>query len=215
MTAREEILTKVRSALPVQASNPQVSRARIARRYSRTGKLDSEACLHLFIEGLVDYDTEILQVEDAVELASAIAEALGRAHEQSALVAPAFPASWLPAGFTFKTDIDLPISEIEGVEAVITTCEAAVALTGTIVMVHGGAQGRRILTLLPDHHICIVRRDQVFELLPEALHAIASSVSGLITTISGPSATADIEMTRIRGVHGPRRLTAILYGPSR
>jgi len=77
--------------------------------------------------------------------------------------------------------------------------------------VHEGAQARRVLTLLPDHHICLVRRDQVFELLPEALAAIAAKSTSAITTISGPSATSDIEMTRIRGVHGPRRLTVILY----
>ncbi len=77
---------------------------------------------------------------------------------------------------------------------------------------HEGAQGRRALTLLPDHHICLVRRDQVFELIPEALAAIAAKGALPITTISGPSATSDIEMTRIRGVHGPRRLTVILYG---
>ncbi|MEO6802993.1 MAG: LUD domain-containing protein, partial [Granulicella sp.] len=83
---------------------------------------------------------------------------------------------------------------------------------GTIFLVHGGAQGRRATTLLPDHHICIVRRDQVYELIPETLAVLGAKSTHPITSISGPSATADIEMTRIRGVHGPRRLTGILYG---
>jgi L-lactate dehydrogenase complex protein LldG len=101
---------------------------------------------------------------------------------------------------------------MNGIPAVITTCEAAAASTGTIFLVHHGAQGRRAITLLPDHHICLLHRAQVYELIPQALAAISAHRAESITTISGPSATSDIEMTRIRGVHGPRRLTVILYG---
>jgi len=190
MNAREEILASIRNALEVQASDPAGSHARIAQDYNRIGKLDHEARLEFFIDRLVDYDTEIIQVTAEGELPGAIAEALQHADENH----------------------DLPTAEIEGVPAVVTTCEAAVAATGTIILVHEGAQARRVLTLLPDHHICLVRRDQVFELLPETLTALALKATKPITTISGPSATSDIEMTRIRGVHGPRRLTVILYG---
>jgi len=212
MTAREEILASIRNALEVQASDPAASHRHIVNTYNRIGKLDREACLHFFIDRLIDYDTEILQVTNESELPSAIAKALQHAGEERALVAAAFPTAWLPEGITFKTDNNLPTSEIEGVPAVVTTCEAAVAATGTIILVHEGAQARRVLTLLPDHHICLVRRDQVFELLPETLAVISAKATKPITTISGPSATSDIEMTRIRGVHGPRRLTVILYG---
>jgi len=212
MTAREDILASIRNALEVQASDPAGSHARIVPGYNRIGKLGREACLELFIDRLVDYDTEIIQVTAETELPGAIAEALQRAGEHRALVAAAFPSTWLPTNVPFKVDNNLPTSEIEGVPAVVTTCEAAVAATGTIILVHEGAQARRVLTLLPDHHICLVRRDQVFELLPETLTAIAAKATKPITTISGPSATSDIEMTRIRGVHGPRRLTVILYG---
>jgi len=100
--------------------------------------------------------------------------------------------------------------QIEGVDAVLTTCEIAVASTGTIFLVHDGAQGRRVLTLLPDHHLCVVRRSQVVGMVPEAIRALGPRLGHVVTTISGPSATSDIEMTRIRGVHGPRRLTVIL-----
>ena len=212
MTAREEILATIRTALHVDAANPAGSYALIAAQYNRIGKLDRNACLELFLDRLIDYDTEIFQVATESELPAAIAGAFTLANEHTALIAPSFPAAWLPEGITLKPDTKLPINEIEGVPAVITTCEAAVAATGTIVLVHESAQARRVLTLLPDHHICIVRRDQVFELLPEALTAIAAKSTSAITTISGPSATSDIEMTRIRGVHGPRRLTVILYG---
>jgi L-lactate dehydrogenase complex protein LldG len=206
MTAREEILASIRNALEVQASDPAGSYVSVAQMYNRVGKLDRKACLEFFIDRLVDYDTEIIQVQAEAELPGAIAEALQHAGEERALVAAAF------AGIDFRIDHNLPTSEIEGVPAVVTTCEAAVAATGTIILVHEGAQARRVLTLLPDHHICLVRRDQVFELLPEALTVIAAKATSPMTTISGPSATSDIEMTRIRGVHGPRRLTAILYG---
>ena len=212
MTAREEILATIRTALHVDAANPAGSYALIAAQYNRIGKLDRNACLELFLDRLIDYDTEIFQVATESELPAAIAGAFTLANEHTALIAPSFPAAWLPEGIILKPDTNLATNEIEGVPAVITTCEAAVAATGTIILVHEGAQARRVLTLLPDHHICIVRRSQVFELLPEALTAIAAKSTSAITTISGPSATSDIEMTRIRGVHGPRRLTIILYG---
>ena len=211
MTPREEILATIRTTLHVDAANPAAAHARIAASYNRIGQLSREARLHFFLDRLIDYDTEIFQVATESELPAAIAEALTLANEHTALISPSFPVAWLPSGITLKPDTDLPTAEIEGVPAVITTCEAAVAATGTIILVHEGAQARRVLTLLPDHHICLVRRDQVFELLPEALTAIAAKSTSAITTISGPSATSDIEMTRIRGVHGPRRLTVILY----
>jgi len=211
MTAREEILATIRTALHVDAANPAGSYASIAQTYNRIGTLDRAACLHLFLDRLIDYDTEILEVITERELPTAITQALSNSNETRALIPATFPTTWLPATATFIPDHNLSTLAIEGIPAVITTCEAAVASTGTILLVHEGAQGRRILTLLPDHHICLVRRDQVHELLPETLAIIAAQSRKPITTISGPSATSDIEMTRIRGVHGPRRLTVILY----
>jgi L-lactate dehydrogenase complex protein LldG len=213
MTARNEILTRIRSALHVQDCDPAASHERIRRSYNRVGKLTATACMDLFVNRIVDYDAEILQIQREGELADAIAEVLLRANEQSAIVASSFPVSWLPPGIAFKTDNNhLSTDEIESIQAVVTTCEAAIASTGTLIMVHHEAQARRILTLLPNHHICLVRRDQVFELLPEAIETVAHWATHPITTISGPSATSDIEMTRVGGVHGPRHLSVILYG---
>lgn len=212
MTAREEILGRIRSALEVPASDSSGSYSHISKNYHRVGTLNAEAKLHLFIDRLLDYDCEVLQVENEAELPATIGGAMRKAGEDSALVAPAFPKAWLPEGLQFIEDQQLATMQIEGVPAVVTTCEAAVAATGTIFLVHGEHQARRVLTLLPNHHICVIRRDLIYELLPEALAAISGSATKPITTISGPSATSDIEMTRIRGVHGPRFLTAIVYG---
>jgi len=212
VTAREEILNRIRTALPEAMGDVAASHAAIARPYQRLGTLSPEARLELFIDRLLDYDTEIIQVHTEEELPSAIAQAFEQASVERVLAAAEFPAQWLPAGSPMKFDHELSTAEIDSADAVITACEVAVASTGTIILVHGGAQGRRVITLLPDHHICIVRRNQVVELVPEAFAAIAAESARPITTISGPSATSDIEMTRIRGVHGPRRLTVILYG---
>jgi L-lactate dehydrogenase complex protein LldG len=132
------------------------------------------------------------------------------AGERSLLVAKELSAAWIPAGADVRRDEGLSTAQIEGVDAVLTACEIAVASTGTIFLVHDGAQGRRVLTLLPDHHVCVVRRSQVVGTVPEAIRALGARLGHAVTTISGPSATSDIEMTRIRGVHGPRRLTVIL-----
>jgi L-lactate dehydrogenase complex protein LldG len=212
VNAREEILQRIRTALPGDPLDPASSHASVQRAYERVGKLSPEARLELFIDRLVDYDTEIIAVKTESEIPEAITLAANQATLEH-LIAPAeFPAQWLPAGLSIALDHGLTTAEIDAAQGVLTTCEIAVASTGTIILVHTGAQGRRALTLLPDHHICIVRRDQILETVPEALAAIAAQSALPITTISGPSATSDIEMTRIRGVHGPRRLTVILYG---
>jgi L-lactate dehydrogenase complex protein LldG len=208
--AREEILGRIRTALKDAPAAPAYDE--LPRAYQRHGTLDREASLHLLKDRLLDYDSDIFEVATAADIAQAVAEALDRNNERRVLVAEAFPASWLPAGIEVVRDTQLTTQQLDGLATVITTCESAVAATGTIVLVHEGAQGRRAITLLPDHHICIVARSQVFELWPEAVAAIGARSRHAITTISGPSATSDIEMTRIRGVHGPRRLTVILYG---
>jgi L-lactate dehydrogenase complex protein LldG len=211
-TAKEEILARVRAAIPKAAEISQ-SYAAVPRSYARGGKLGREACLHLLKDRLLDYDAEILEVESEAEIAGAVRSALEHAGKGRVLVAEAFPKAWLPDGIEVVVDTHLPIAAMDGITTVVTTCEAAIASTGTLILVHQGAQGRRAITLLPDHHLCVVRRSQVHELVPEAVEAIAGHSRLPITTISGPSATSDIEMTRIRGVHGPRRLTVVLYGP--
>jgi len=206
-TAREEILARIRAALPAQGTLIPLQEPA----YQRRGGLDREACLELLRDRLLDYNADVVDIESESELPTAIAAAMCKASEERVVVATEFPQRWLPAGFAFTVDRELGIEQLDSMQAVVTTCEAAIASTGTILLIHEGAQGRRAITLLPDHHLCLVRREQVLELVPEAWESIAAKGAQPITTISGPSATSDIEMTRIRGVHGPRRLTVILY----
>ena len=212
LSAREEIFGRIHAALPEQPGDVAASYQSIPRLYNRTGSLDAQARLELFIDRLLDYDADIIQVQTDTELPAAIKQALEKNGHSRILAAEEFPAAWLPSGLALEIDRGLVTAEVDRAQAVLTTCEIAIASTGTIILIHGGAQGRRVLTLLPDHHVCLVRRNQVVEFVPEALQAISARSAGPITTISGPSATSDIEMTRIRGVHGPRRLTVILYG---
>jgi L-lactate dehydrogenase complex protein LldG len=215
-TARAEILQRIQSALGTAPAAPAPPPAP-PHAYRRHGSLDPAACLALLIDRLTDYDATVLHADDESALAGVVAHALAPSAERRVLVAPAFPLPWLPEGLDILVDRELSLPALDAAQAVITTCELAIASTGTLVLLHSGAQGRRAATLLPDHHICLVRRSQVYELVPEALEHLHARGDALttapITTISGPSATSDIEMTRIRGVHGPRRLTVILYGP--
>jgi L-lactate dehydrogenase complex protein LldG len=128
------------------------------------------------------------------------------------VVPPGFPREWLPHGWEFVVDDGLSHQDLDRIDGVLTTCTVAIALTGTIVLQHSPGEGRRVLTLVPDYHLCVVEAEQIVETVPEGIRRLCALNPSVATTISGPSATADIEMTRIRGVHGPRTLDVILVG---
>lgn len=126
-------------------------------------------------------------------------------------VPPGLPAHWRPAGAV--EDDGLTPRDLDALDGVLTGCTAAVAETGTIVLTHGAGEGRRALTLVPDRHVCVVRESQIVELVPEALARIAPLVAHErrpVTLVSGPSATSDIELSRVEGVHGPRTLVVLV-----
>jgi L-lactate dehydrogenase complex protein LldG len=207
MTPRQLILDRIRSASGHSAENGSAY-AGLPRDYIRKGSLDADARLALMTERLREYDAEVVECPPS-ELPAAIAAQLARSGRHKFVAPEGLPSEWLAEGFDWKIDRGLSTSEIEKAEGVVTAAFCAVANSGTIVLHHSATEGRRIVTLLPDWHLCVLFASQVVETLPEYFSRCAKAPP-LVTWISGPSATADIEMTRIKGVHGPRFLVVIL-----
>jgi L-lactate dehydrogenase complex protein LldG len=210
LSARNEILARIRRGLAAVPRSSTDDHAAIQRTYLQAGKLGTEATLNLFEERQRDYDAKIYRCTET-QLAETIGRAMNSAGRHRLLITEEIPKEWLPpAPFEFSVGNELSYEELDRSEGVLTTCAVAIALTGTIVLRHTSQSGRRALTLIPDYHLCVVRAGQVVETVPEAIRAIGGPGGSPLTTISGPSATADIEMTRIKGVHGPRVLNVIL-----
>ena len=135
-----------------------------------------------------------------------------RLGEPVRLVVPAdLPQSWVPSTVTvLRDEPKLSLAELDESSGVLTGCALAIAQTGTIILNGGANQGRRALSLVPDRHVCVVRAEQVVGLVPEAIAVLAKQATRPITLISGPSATSDIELSRVEGVHGPRTLHVLL-----
>ncbi len=206
-SSRALILDRIRMAtnnLPQGAS----VYADLPRSYIRRGALDTPACLALMVERLLEYGAEVAECAPQ-DLPAAIASQLASSGRRIFAAPAGLPAPWLAHGFDWRIDHELPAAAIEQCEGVVTAAFAGIADSGTIVLHHSTAEGRRVLSLLPDWHLCILYASQVVETLPEYFDR-SEKAPALATYISGPSATADIEMTRIKGVHGPRFLNVIL-----
>lgn len=205
--SRESILSRIRSALESADEMP----ARENAKYRTCGVLSAEDKVRLFAERLREYDARVFHSSEA-RLGGEIAEILLVSGKRRMVVPPEIPAEWMDASVAWVTDRGLPYSEIDRCDGVLTGATAAVAESGSIVLQHGPAEGRRVLTLVPDYHLCVVRETQIVETLPECFTKLQTKAAAPTTFISGPSATADIEMTRIKGVHGPRFLDVVLVG---
>lgn len=211
--SRQAILDKIRSATE-PAQHPRASDyAAIRRDYQAYSKLDSEGRLALMIERLREYDAEVVECSPA-DITTAVAAQITASGRRIFVAARGIPQGWLTPGVDWRIDRDLPADAIEQAEGVLTDSSCGIADSGTIVLHHSPAEGRRIITLLPDWHLCILRASQIVETLPEYF-ARCSVPPKLATYISGPSATADIEMTRIKGVHGPRFLHVLIVRDDR
>ncbi len=210
IAAKQSILNSIRGAHARSAnSSANIDYARIPRNYARGGKLDAEARLKLFTSRITDYDAGLRQVSaDAVP--ETVAAFLKQRNRRRIAIPAGLPAAWLPEGFSFTTADDASAADLDCLDGFLSGCAVAIATTGTIVLQNAPGMGPRQLSLVPDYHLCVVFASQIVETVPDAFDVLAPTSTLPTTFISGPSATADIEMTRIKGVHGPRFLDVIL-----
>jgi L-lactate dehydrogenase complex protein LldG len=209
MSVRDEILGRVRSAVAAPRADSATiatEHAAIPRDYQTASSLTADERIDLLCDRLHDYDANVHRCAES-EIPGTIARILDARGKRSLIAAPGLPAEWLPARVR---DEGLSYHTLDESEGAITDCALAIAVTGTLVLRHSVDGGRRALSLVPDYLLVIVRAEQVIETVPEAIRALSAYSTDALTTISGPSATADIEMIRIRGVHGPRTLEVIL-----
>ncbi len=201
--ARDEVLRRVRAAnATAQEHEPE-------RSYRTAGDdpPGSAAVVDLLEDRLVDYGATVRRCVEG-DVRATVAEALAAALPDGGRVVlpPGLPAAWAPDGV--HDDESFAPTDLDGFAAVVTACTAACAETGTIVLDGSPDQGRRAITLVPDVHVCVVRADQVVQTVPELLARVEATRA--VTLISGPSATSDIELSRVEGVHGPRTLSVVL-----
>lgn len=219
MTARDDILARIRTANAAARStatrsppgSPSAGSPRVAvpRGYRVVGghRPGAPELLALIRDRLVDYRARVIETApDAVP--AAISAALAGL-DGPFLVPPGLPEDWCPGG---TADRGFTADQLEGFAAVVTACALACAQTGTIALDGSPDQGRRAITLVPDAHVLVVRAEQVVHTVPEFLAGLAPTRP--LTLISGPSATSDIELERVEGVHGPRRLAVVLVEPA-
>lgn len=206
---REAILERVRAALGDRPA-PGVP----VRAYRRQGALNRGRRIELFCERVGDYKAEVRRVSGG-QVAGAVADALRARGARRVGIPPELPALCRPQGFELVADHGLSARELDALDGVVTGCTLAIAETGTVVLSGGPVDGRRALTLVPDLHVCVVVEAQVVELVAEAIGLLAELVRNEqrpLTFVSGPSATSDIELSRVEGVHGPRNLVVIVAG---
>lgn len=210
---REQILDRVRAALTdVPRSTPEAD-VEVTWAYGTPTPMDD--VLATFVERVEDYKATVVRCA-ADEVGAKVVEAL-TAYDVTTVVLPeGLDESWRAAvvggGLAVVEDSALTSAELNAVEAVVTAAAVGAAESGTIMLDHGPDQGRRALTLVPDVHVCVVRADQVVSDVPEAVARLGGAAADgrPITWVSGPSATSDIELSRVEGVHGPRTLHVIL-----
>ncbi|WP_394215963.1 lactate utilization protein C [Brachybacterium vulturis] len=217
MSAKEEILARVRAALAVPRRDEITEAADVPRTYQRADdkqelRTAPKKARNVLVQRLEDSSATVRRA--TVDTAPAvIAAALGGA--RSVVVPSGLPAAWheqVDASLVVDDGTTAP-HQLEAIDAVLTGCHTAIALTGTIVLRNDARGGRRAISLLPDHHVVVVEPEQVVVGVPRAIERMAEAPAAAWTMISGPSATSGIDLERVEGVHGPRRLEVILIEP--
>lgn len=221
MSSREKVLQRIQSALrdipgdiPAEQEPQATYAAAIERNYRHQDEREREQIIQDFIERVTEYKATVTRIA-AADLSATIAETLTERNVQKLVIPADLPAEWVPTTLTFHRDSgDLSYNQLDQSDGVLTGCALGIAQTGTIVMDHGQHQGRRAISLVPDYHLCIVWAERVVGLVPEGIEQLTPAVRDgrPITFISGPSATSDIELNRVEGVHGPRTLDVLVVG---
>jgi L-lactate dehydrogenase complex protein LldG len=200
-SAKDAILARIRAALadvPVPSASP--------RDYLCQDQRERDTILDELVERLCDYKAIVEHVTPHA-LPGAIAAACATYGIHKLVVPGDVPPEWLPQAVeALRDDPPLSHTQLDQSDGVLSGCALAIAQTGTIVLDGGARQGRRALSLVPDRHLCVVSAEQVVGIVPEGIARLASAPTRPITFISGPSATSDIELSRVEGVHGPRAL---------
>jgi L-lactate dehydrogenase complex protein LldG len=216
VNAREEVLVRIAAAH--RAAQPaDLPYDDITREYRTTSDASAAALTERLIDRLVDYRALVRECV-ADDLGATIADALAERGARTVVVPAGLDSSWtadLSADVLTdgpSADDQLSVAELDGVDGVITGCAVAIAETGTLILDGSPEQGRRVLTLIPDYHLCVVLPDQIVADVPQALSRLVPTQP--LTMISGPRATSDIELNRVEGVHGPRTLEVIIVNRS-
>jgi L-lactate dehydrogenase complex protein LldG len=214
-TAKEEVLWRIRRATRDVPKDERPEDIPVERGYRKRDDAPREELVERFAERVAEYKAAVHRVGEE-QLPGAIAEALRRRGVRRLVVPAGVPEGWVPEGVEeLRDEPRLTNEELDGADGVLTGCALGISQTGTIVLDAGPSQGRRALTLLPDYHLCVVLEDQVVGLVPEAFAELEGTVKEArraITFVSGPSATSDIELNRVEGVHGPRTLEVLISG---
>jgi L-lactate dehydrogenase complex protein LldG len=208
-SARDEILGLVRAALVDRRTrSPEPAAVSVPRDYHRSLAMDVDV-VALFAQRAAEYRATVSRTTGA-DLPTVIAEHLRQRGVRTLVVPVGIPPEWL-AGADVEAWYDEPpmsVTQLDAADGAITGAAVGIALTGTVVLDAGPDQGRRALSLLPDYHLCVIRADQIVGTVPEAVARLQPSRPQ--TWISGPSATSDIELNRVEGVHGPRTLDLLV-----
>jgi L-lactate dehydrogenase complex protein LldG len=198
--ARAAVLGRIHGALA--AAPPQA--VTVPRDYHRD-QLTGAGNVERFAETVAEYRARVHRIR-ADAIASTVLELVG---PDATVVIPAdLPSEWVSGLTTVRDTLALSVEQLDRADAVLTGCALGIAATGTVVLDAGPGQGRRALTLVPDHHLCVVRADQIVDTVPQAFAVLTPTRP--LTFISGPSATSDIELQRVEGVHGPRTLDVLI-----
>jgi L-lactate dehydrogenase complex protein LldG len=212
VTARQEVLARIAEAHRA-APPPELPYGQIARDYRTSSDLDRHELTERLIDRLIDYKALVRRCSRD-DLSATISAALTDRGATSVVVPAGLDGTWLAlVSSTIRIDGSAPgdqlsVPEVDATDGVITTCATAVAETGTLILDGAAGMGRRMITLIPDYHLCIVLPDQICADVPQALTRLDATRP--LTMISGPSATSDIELNRVEGVHGPRTLEVII-----